>query len=290
MTKQITVGYDGSAPSAEAVLWAAAEAGVRAARLRIVSCYKIPLAGETIGGWAATEAYEALMEGCRSALAEMKDVVATATPGIEIVLEASAGPAATALLDTVEPDDLVVVGASSHVGATAFWLGSTPRHVVRHSPCPVVVVRGASSRGRPDRVVVGVDGSPASERALQWASDEADRHGVPLLVVHGWLYPYLPVDTSSSQARDLTNVDAARFLEVAVESARERCAVDVTGALVESGPVTALLETVRDGDLLVVGSRGRGALAATLFGSTVNSVLDQCVVPVVVVRGASEAA
>ncbi len=290
MTNQITVGYDGSAPSAEAVLWAGAEAGVRGARLRIVSCYQIPLGGETIGGWAATEAYDTLMEGCRTALAEMKDVVVKATPGIEIVLEASAGPAATALLDNVEPDDLVVVGAGSHVGAAAFWLGSTPRHVVRHSPCPVVVVRGASSRGRPDRVVVGVDGSPASERALQWAGDEADRHGVPLLVVHGWLYPYLAVDTSSSQARDLTNVDAACLLDVAVESARERCAVEVSGELVESGAVTALLETVRDGDLLVVGSRGRGALAENLFGSTVNSVLDRCVVPVVVVRGASEGA
>ncbi|MBK5333949.1 MAG: universal stress protein, partial [Ilumatobacteraceae bacterium] len=51
----------------------------------------------------------------------------------------------------------------------------------------------------------------------------------------------------------------------------------------------ALLETVRDGDLLVVGSRGRGALAARLFGSTVNTVLDRCAVPVVVVRGADEA-
>jgi nucleotide-binding universal stress UspA family protein len=227
------------------------------------------------------------MEGCQSALAEMKDVVVAATPGVEIVLEASAGPAATALLDNAEPDDLVVVGASSHVGAAAFWLGSTPRHVVRHSPCPVAVVRGASTRGRPDRVVVGVDGSPTSDRALQWAGDEADRHGVPLLVVHGWLYPYLAVDTASSQARDLTNVDAACLLDVAVESARERCAVEVSGELVESGPVTALLETVRDGDLLVVGSRGRGALAENLFGSTVNSVLDRCVVPVVVVRGAS---
>ena len=288
MTKQITVGFDGSAPSTEAVSWAAAEAETLGARLRIVSCYEIPLAGETIGGWAATEAYASLMEGCRSALADIKDVVAKTTPGIEVILEASAGPAATALLENVESEDMIVVGASSRGGAAAFWLGSTPRHVVRRSPCPVVVVRGSASRGHPDRVVVGVDGSPASERALQWAGDEADRHGVPLLVVHGWVYPYLAVDTTSSQARDLTNVDAACLLEAAVESARERCATEVTGELVESGPATALLETVRDGNLLVMGSRGRGALAANLFGSTVNTVLDRCMVPVVVVRGASE--
>jgi nucleotide-binding universal stress UspA family protein len=90
---------------------------------------------------------------------------------------------------------------------------------------------------------------------------------------------------SSSQVRDLTNVDAACLLDRAVELAREQFAVEVTGQLVESGPATALLETVRDGDLLVVGSRGRGALAANIFGSTVNTVLDRSAVPVVVVRG-----
>lgn len=289
MTKQITVGYDGSVPSSEAVLWAAAEADSRSARLRIVSCYEIPYFGEVNGAWAATEAYASIMEGTRSALAEIQAVVAKATPGIEIVAEASGGPVALALLDNLDPDDLVVVGASSHEGAAAFWLGSTPRHLVRHSPCPVVVVRGTSGRGRPDRVVVGIDGSPASERALQWAGDEADRHHVSLLVVHGWKYIYLGDGPSSSQARDLTNVDAANLLDHAVESARDQFGTEISGQLVESGPATALLETVRDGDLLVVGSHGRGALSTRLFGSTVNTVLDRCAVPVVVVRGANEA-
>ena len=76
--------------------------------------------------------------------------------------------------------------------------------------------------GSPDRVVVGVDGSPLPNAHCNGRANEADRHRVPLLVVHGWLYPYLAVDTSSSQARDLTNVDAACVLEVAVEAARER--------------------------------------------------------------------
>ncbi len=284
MTKHITVGYDGSIPASEAVLWAAAEASARGAKLRIVSCYEIPLAGDAVGGWPATEAYAELLDASRSSLAQLKEVIDAEVPGLDIDLQASAGPASSALIDSVEPDDLVVVGSSRHHGASAFWLGSTPRHLVRYSPCPVVVVRGAATRGHPDRVVVGIDGSPASDRALQWAGNEADRHGVSLLVVHAWLYPYLPVDTASSQARDLTNVDAACLLERAVESAREQFAAEVEGELVEAGPVTALLELVRDGDLLVVGSRGRGALAANLFGSTVNSVLDECVVPVVVVR------
>jgi nucleotide-binding universal stress UspA family protein len=148
-----------------------------------------------------------------------------------------------------------------------------------------VVVRGAATRGKPDRVLVGIDGSPSADEALEWAGDEADRHGVPLVVVHGWHYPYLVSGTSTAQGRDLTEIDAACVLERGVEMARERCATDVTGRLIEASPATALLDAARDGDLLVVGSSGRGALSATFFGSTVNSVLEQAAVPVVVVRG-----
>ena len=197
MTKQITVGYDGSRPSSAAVLWAAGETEARGASLRILKCYQIPYAGEA-GGWLANEAYVALVETNQCELAQMQAVVAESAPGIEILAEASPDHPSTALIDNVDSEDLVVVGASSHRGAAAVWLGSTPRYIVRHSPCPVVVVPGSATRGRPDRVIVGVDGSRASDLALQWAADEADLHGVGLLVVHSWFYPYASVDDASS--------------------------------------------------------------------------------------------
>lgn len=164
--------------------------------------------------------------------------------------------------------------------------GSGVHHAVSFvtGPCPVVIVRGRASEGHPNRVVVGVDGSGASDVALMWAEDEADRYQAELVIVHGWNYPYIPVDAGSSQARDLTRVDAACVLDRAVEHATERISSRVTGRLVEASPATALLEALDDGDLLVVGSRGRGALVSTIFGSTVNSGLEQCAVPVVVVR------
>lgn len=266
-------------------MWAAAEAAVRSARLRIVSCYEIPVAGAAINGWVPTEAYVSLLDAAESSVLAMRAKAHEAYPGIEISAEASAGPASAELVRDADADDLIVVGASSHGGAAAFWLGSTPRYVVRHSACPVVVVRGAASRGRPDRVVVGIDDSDAAREAVRWAGDEADRHQVGLLIVHCWEYPYLPVDTASSQARDLTEVDAQCLLDRAVEAAREQFSADVTGQLVEGPPVTSLLGVVRDGDLLVLGSRGRGALRASFFGSTVNTVLDRSAVPVAVVRG-----
>ena len=86
-----------------------------------------------------------------------------------------------------------------------------------------------------------------------------------------------------SQARDLTRVDAEIVLDKAVGVARDVCATKVTHQLVEAGPASALLDTVRDGDLLVLGSHGHGAITAGLIGSTVNSVLERSAVPVVVV-------
>jgi nucleotide-binding universal stress UspA family protein len=74
-------------------------------------------------------------------------------------------------------------------------------------------------------------------------------------------------------------------LDRAVESVREQFESEIDAQLVETDPVSALLATICDGDLLVLGSRGRGAVRAGLFGSTVNGVLDRSAVPVVVVKG-----
>ena len=284
MTKHITVGYDGSQFSAEAVLWAADQAESRGAALRIVTCYSIPATGVSMAGVFYGDAVECLESGAQEMVTRIAGKVQRTHPDVVVTTNVAPGPAATVLASELEPDDLVVVGASSHTRAAAFWLGSTPRSLVRHSPCPVALVRGAASRGRPQRVVVGIDGSPAAQRALEWAGDEADRQRCELLVVHGWTYPYLTVDTGSAQGRDLTEVDAACTLDSAVEHAAERFATAPKPVLVEASPSSALLATLRDGDVLVVGSRGRGALSSTIFGSTVNAVLELSAVPVVVVR------
>ena len=289
MTKKITVGYDGSTPSAEAVDWAANEAACRGASLRIVCCYRLPVANSAAFGWPATEAVELLLESADQNAKDIRARVAQLHRDLEVTTSVSAGPADLALIDGARSDDLIVVGASAHEGHSAFWLGSTPRQLVRHSPCPVVVVRGSATRGRPDRVVVGVDGSASSTAALDWAGDEADRHRVPLVLVHAWTYPYAEAAVGSAQARELMEVDAACTLDRCLEHARERYVSDVQGQLVEDGAVPALIDNVRDGDLLVLGSRGHGALVAGILGSTVNAVLDRASVPVVVVRKAAVA-
>ena len=285
MSETVSVGYSGSDTSAQAVTWAATEAAARGAALRIVTCVEMPVvSGEAALGWNSGAAYEAIREASVSTSDAMAGKVRAEHPELTITSEVIPGPAASALLTDTAATDLIVVGASNHDGAAAFWLGTTPRQLVHNSPCPVAVIRGAATRGTPDRIIVGIDGSETSDAAVVWAADEADRHGVNLHLVHGWSYAYAPVDASANQARDLTEVDADCTLNRSLELARERCGATVTGQLVETSAVSALLDAVRDGDLLVLGSHGRGGLRARLLGSTVNSVLDAAAVPVVVVR------
>lgn len=283
MTKHITVGYDGTPSSSEAVSWAADEAAMLGASLRIVTCFDLPI-GDSGYGYGYGEAITAQQDDARRCSAAEESAIQTSHPNLKVTSFVAPGPPSMVLVEGLGSDDLVVVGTSAHGGAAAFWLGSTPRSLVRHSPCPVVIVRGRATEGRPNRVVVGVDGSGGSDMGLMWAEDEADRYQAELVIVHGWNFPHVPVDASSAQARDLARVDAACVLDRAVEHATERIASRVTGRLVEASPPTALLETLNDGDLLVVGSRGRGALASAIFGSTVNGVLERCAVPVVVIH------
>ena len=281
MNERIMVGFDGTPSSVEAVMWAAHEADVRRLPMRIASCFAMPaLVGIDALGWGAGAAFETARTVADLALQDVLVTVTAVYPEVVVTTELSSGPVDEVLLEHVERDDLVVVGASNHPGAAAFWLGSTPRHLVHRNPCAVVVVRGPASRGGPDRMVVGIDGSPAAQRALNWAADEADIHHVSLVVVHSWSLG----DDHTSAERDMAQIDAACVLDRAVESARGRCGATVRAVLVEAGPVAGLLGVVRDGDHLVLGSRGRGAVRSGLFGSTVNGVLDAAAVPVVVVR------
>lgn len=292
MTKHVIVGYDQSDGAVRALNWAADEAVARGCGLTIVRSFRMPATVDLLAGMATAERDATAVDSVTEGLARVEADMSVTHPSLKVRASATSQPAWSALVEGAHSDDLIVVGASSHSGAKAFWLGSTPRAVVRHAPCPVVVVRGLGVPHVPVRVIVGYDGSSAATDALRWAIDTANRDGAPLLVVHAWEYPYATtpgdtprptIDFTAAQARDLTQVDAACMVEAAVEQSRELGAGDVNGVLVEGTPASALLSYLRDGDLFVIGTRGRGALAG-VFGSTANAVLDRANVPVVVVR------
>lgn len=280
MTKKITVGYDGSEPSHAALRWAGQEAVALGASVDVVQCY--PDAMTSVAAAFTITALEASASMAKQAAQGAAALLHEDYPDLTISPATVCGSPGYALIDGVGEDEMVVLGGSAHHGALAAILGTTPRAVVRRAPCPVIVVPGESLTSPPRRIVVGVDGSPGNVAAINWAADEADLHRTPLLVLHAWEYPYTyALGYEPTTAHDVMHVDAQRVLDGAVETARERCGAEVTGMLVERGAVGALLQTVQDGDLLVLGS-GRPARSG-LLGSVPNRVMDEVDVPIVVV-------
>ena len=135
------------------------------------------------------------------------------------------------------------------------------------------------------RIVVGVDGSGCSLRALQWAVDEARRRDATLDVVHAWhlpnagVYPYF----AGYMDLDLFESDGRQILDGALADAKVDSAVQVEPILVQAGAARALLDNAKGADLLVVGSRGRGGFAALLLGSVSHQVALHAPCPVVII-------
>ena len=138
------------------------------------------------------------------------------------------------------------------------------------------------------RIMVGVDGSAGSHRALEWAVAEALKWGASLLVVHAWRFGVSPSDPNAAEATREIGRAAQHVVDHEVAYAREN-GVDADGVLVFTSPARALVDRSADADLLVVGSRGRGGVAATLLGSVSAACVRHARCPVVVVPDADRA-
>ncbi|MFF9119948.1 universal stress protein [Streptomyces massasporeus] len=136
-------------------------------------------------------------------------------------------------------------------------------------------------------MAVGVDGSEASLRAVDWAADEAALRGVPLHVVHASLWEryehaVFPTGREPPSEKLLTDVLAV----AAAKRARARIpGLEVTTEVVPEGPVSVLRRAARKAAALVLGSRGRGSTAELLLGSVSLAVAGRADGPVIVVRG-----
>ncbi|EST36467.1 universal stress protein [Streptomyces roseochromogenus] len=122
-------------------------------------------------------------------------------------------------------------------------------------------------------LVVGVDGSEASLEAVDWAAQEAVRHGVPLHLLHAAGGEH----------------EASRVISTATARARKSSpAVRISSDVSPEDAATALVGVGRNAFALVLGSRGLGDLAGLLLGSVSLAVAARADCPVVVVRGAAE--
>jgi nucleotide-binding universal stress UspA family protein len=287
MRKQLTVGIDGSETSLKAMDWAADEAERRSAAVKVVACVAPPT---IYSPWYSGVPYD-MDEITKETTTTLQAAIERAQrrhPGVTYDDVVLIGHPRAELAEAAAGSELLVVGTRGVSAFGAWLLGSVAHTVVRTSPCPVVLVpdyepEAAGRRGAIQQVVVGVDGSPASDVALAWAVEEADLRDGDLHIVHTWQYLY-GSELASVEAADLMRVDAATVLDRALEFARERVPNEVVGELVEGPAMESIVAAAEQADLVVLGSRGRGGLRTTLFGSVAHSVVNHSPTPVVVVR------
>ncbi len=139
-------------------------------------------------------------------------------------------------------------------------------------------------------LVVGVDGSGPSLRAVDWAADEAALRGVPLRVVYASLRERYE---GSALARDLGRPDAQVLAEDIVRAgthrARDRQAgLPISMAALPEEPAYALVREGKNASAVVVASRGRSGVANLLLGSVSLFVAAHADCPVIVVRGGND--
>ncbi|MER6529672.1 universal stress protein [Streptomyces sp. NPDC001508] len=135
-------------------------------------------------------------------------------------------------------------------------------------------------------LVVGVDGSDGSQRAVDWAADEAARHGLPLRLVYASLWEHYEAGAFGEREHQAERRLAEHIVAAAAERAARRApGVKIDTDVVPEEPADALLREAGHAFAVVTGTRGHGALTELLLGSVGRTVADHAEGPVIVVRG-----
>lgn len=278
----VLVGVDGSETSRAAVDLGAEEAVLRRRPLHVVhACV-----------WPVTEAGAAGVTGQAGSGHDPARIVADAVararesrPGLEVTGEVVLGAAAPVLLERGHGAALTVIGDRGLGGFAGLLAGSVAAQLAAHATGPVLVARGTVHQDGP--VVLGVDGSPASDPAVAFAFEEAAVRGNRLTAVHAWHHPVtggpgelIPLTYDPEQFRE----DEERLTAQALAGWQERYPqVEIRRLLAYGGARQALIEATASARLLVVGTRGRGGFAGLLLGSVSQAVLHHAGCPVAIV-------
>lgn len=298
MAGRIVVGVDGSEGSSRALGWAVAEAAAREAVLQPVIVWQspydygelryAPVDEEQLAKGAAKRLEQALAEAAGEAPATATDPLVARGDPAQVLCARSAGA------------DLLVVGSRGHGGFAGLMLGSVSTKCAHHSRCSLVIVRDGRTGHDYSlirRILVGVDGSEGSRRALAWAVDEAALRGASVEALSVWRDPYggeMSLEYDMEHFRDdrqvLVEQAQGQLAAIAAEAVAHHPGLEVVPVLLQGDdPARILCERSADADLLVVGSRGHGGFIRLLLGSVGTTCAHHSKCPVAVIPKAGQA-
>lgn len=187
---------------------------------------------------------------------------------------------------------LIVLGSRGHGPVERLVMGSVSEGIVRHAPCPVLVMRGGESAWPPERVVLGDDGSEEAKAAAEMAATIGGFYGAKGMLVQA--YPSLmevDVEGDKVTARMLDDEGwfKTRERELGARAKEiERSLGSRPKVRVSSGDATVCLLTAAEEEdapeksLIAVGNRGLGAVRRTTLGSVSTKVLHVARGPILV--------
>ncbi|MEV0963998.1 MULTISPECIES: universal stress protein [unclassified Streptomyces] len=282
MSRPIAVGVDGSDGSLAAVDWAADEAALRGAPLRLVYATQwIPHQPQ-----AVRMTHEERAEEAGDVLGAMEERARARRPELTLAAEEVEDAPTRVLLDAGSEAEVLVVGTHGLSGIGGFMVGSVGQEVVADAKQPVVLVRpdyredAHGAHGR-NKVVLGLDIDDAADEVLEFAFDYAARRGVPLHVLHSWHAPFLHRHRAAAETDSGPQAEMASALAQAVRPYRDKYpAVDVSEESAIGRPAGRLVEEAADARLVVLGRRrGHGSH----IGSTTHALIHHAPCPVAVV-------
>lgn len=278
---QITVGVDGSPASLSALRWAHQQAVRRCATLTVLTGWPAPPTSSAPG--IPSEAAARAIAG-----SAIDSVLRHERGSAKVWVSHCPVDATDALLRRARKSELVVVGRHSAHSVAEHLLGSVAERLLSQAACPVAVIH-VLPEDESHRIVVGIDGSPAADAALRWATTQAllTESKVEAILVWDWrpeygVYPYGP----NQQAQERRAAAAlARAVCILPPDARSI----VTTQLVRGHPAGVLLAAAEDADLLVVGNNRGGPLAERVLGSVSRRLAAAARRPVVVTHAGADA-
>ncbi|WSC86429.1 universal stress protein [Streptosporangium sp. NBC_01756] len=282
MTESIAVGTDGSAAATAALVWAVDDAIRRGLPLRIV--HVVDRWPYDVAELPAPDRPDHLSRRGEQVLAEAVAASAERGPGVCVTAELIEGAPVKVLGEQAGSVVELVIGNRGLGGFAGSPLGSVPIRVAGHVPGAVVVVRPGAGQTHGE-VVVGIDGSAECQPALSFAFEQAVLRGCPLRAVYGWQAPVHAFTPEAGRDMDEVRQEQRRMVADRLTGWKEEFpTVKVVQDVTCAHPVPTLVAASARADLLVVGSRGLGAVGSVLLGSVSRGVLHHAHCPVAVVR------